>query len=94
MKLSPRFIKLQMGIQFKLQALSAITFILMVIQPVVFGGIGLILGRSYSQDPMQLIISILGGGLLGIWGNVMYISAFDITRDRWMGCWNRSLAAG
>lgn len=85
MKLSLRFIRLQMKMQFKLAALSYVTFAVMFLQPIVYSLIALVLGGAFSRDPMQVIISVVGGGLLGVWGNVMYISAFDITRDRWDG---------
>lgn len=85
MKLSARFIRLQMQIQLKLQALSFVTLVVMLIQPVVYSGIALILGNVYSDNPLQVVISVVGGGLLGIWGNVLFISAFDITSDRWNG---------
>lgn len=85
MKTSLHFLRTQMGLHFKLEAISPISFMVMIINPVGFSAIGLILGKAYSQDAMQVIVTVIGGGLLGLWGNVMYQSAFDITRDRWDG---------
>ncbi|QVK17003.1 ABC transporter permease [Mycoplasmatota bacterium] len=57
---------------------------MMFVQPLVFGTIMYLMFRNSNVDNIIGHI-IYGTGLITIWGTIVYSSASDIARERWMG---------
>jgi len=71
-----------MNVQFRMRVLSAYTLILLLIQPVIFSGVGFLLARMAGRAAPDLIYTIVGGGFMGLWSGMLFTSLYDITRDR------------
>jgi ABC-type polysaccharide/polyol phosphate export permease len=54
-----------------------------IIAPFVLALVVLMLFREPSPD--ALLYAVLGGGMMGMWGNTLYASGFSIQSDRWWG---------
>lgn len=54
-----------------------------VIAPFVLAMVVLMLYREPS--PEAVLYAVLGGGMMGMWGNTLYASGFSIQSDRWWG---------
>lgn len=57
-----------------MRVLSGYTLLLLVVQPVVFSGIGFMLAKSAGRDVPDLIYTIMGGGFMGLWSGVLSVS--------------------
>lgn len=62
-----------------------------IIAPFVVALVALLLFKDVS-GPVALY-AILGGGMMGMWGNTLYASGFSIDFDKWMGTIEQVLAA-
>jgi ABC-2 type transport system permease protein len=62
-----------------------------IIAPFVFTTVALTLFKS-SAGPFGLY-AVLGGGMMGMWGNTIYSSGFAIEFERWQGTLENVLAA-
>jgi len=62
-----------------------------IIAPFVFTMVALTLFRD-SSGPFGLY-AVLGGGMMGMWGNTIYSSGYSIDFDRWQGTLEEVLAA-
>lgn len=54
-----------------------------IIAPFVLAMVVLMLYREPS--PEAVLYAVLGGGMMGMWGNTLYASGFSIQSDRWWG---------
>lgn len=54
-----------------------------IIAPFIFTLVALIFFRN-SSGPLALY-AVLGGGMMGMWGNTLYGAGFALSFDRWMG---------
>ena len=62
-----------------------------IIAPFVLAMVVLMLFREPS--PEALLYAVLGGGMMGMWGNTLYASGFSIQSDRWLGTVDAIFAA-
>jgi ABC-2 type transport system permease protein len=46
-----------------------------------------------DPGPEALLYAVLGGGMMGMWGNTLYASGFSIQSDRWWGTVDAIFAA-
>jgi ABC-2 type transport system permease protein len=77
-----RFFRLQMEVQLRVRALTGSILTMLLIQPVIFSGIAFFMARIAEADTADLVYVIIGGGLVGIWAQVLFLSLYDITGDR------------
>ena len=61
-----------------------------IIAPFVMTLVALMLFRNSSGD--FVLYAILGGGMMGMWGNTLYSSGYSIQFDRWNGTLEAVLA--
>ncbi len=54
------------------------------IQPLVFVTITFFMFRHTGRSDMMLFV-VMGSGMAGLWSSIIYSSAGDIDRERWMG---------
>jgi ABC-2 type transport system permease protein len=80
-----RFIWRQMNVQLQTRALSWETLGLLFVQPIVFSGVGFALARIAGSESEDIIYTIVGGGVMGLWSGMLFTSFYDITRDRTEG---------
>lgn len=76
------FIWTQMNLQFRSRALSFFSFGLLVFQPAAFSAVGFLLARMAGKSTPDLLYVIIGGGIMGLWSNLVFSSFFDISNDR------------
>ncbi len=62
-----------------------------IIAPFVLAMVVLLLYQEPS--PEALLYAVLGGGMMGMWGNTLYASGFSIQSDRWWGTVDAIFAA-
>jgi ABC-2 type transport system permease protein len=77
-----RFFWRQMEIQLRVRALTGSILTMLLIQPIIFSGIAFFMARIAGADTADLVYVIIGGGLVGLWAQVLFISLYDITGDR------------
>lgn len=77
-----RFIRRQMHVQLRMRVLSGYTLFVLLVQPVVFSGVGFALAHMAGRETPDLIYTIVGGGFMGLWGGMLFTSFFDVTLDR------------
>jgi ABC-2 type transport system permease protein len=75
-------IRRQMAVQFLVATLNPWTLVLFVFQPAVFVAVGMLLSRSAGNAMPDLVYSVIGGGIMGMWSGLVFTSTFDITGDR------------
>jgi len=61
-----------------------------IIAPFILTLVALMLFRSSSGN--VVLYAILGGGMMGMWGNTLYASGFSIQSERWWGTLESVLA--
>lgn len=76
------FIQKQMKIQLRTRTLTLFSFGTIVTQPAAFSAIGYFLARAAGQTNIDFMHIIIGSGVMGIWGTVLFTSFFDIRADR------------
>jgi len=80
-----RFFRLvwrQMYVQFRVRTLNLYSLLLLFLQPAIFSGVGMILSRVAGRETPDLVYTVIGGGILGMWSGLVFTSTFDIHRDR------------
>ncbi len=83
--MSSRLLRLvwrQMTVQIRVRTLSWWTLGLFVIQPAIFSAVGMLLSRMAGHAVPDLVYTVIGGGIMGMWSGLVFSSAVDITRDR------------
>jgi ABC-2 type transport system permease protein len=78
-------IKQQISVQLQVRTLSFFSLSLMVLQPFVFSSVGMLLSHAAGNAVPDLIYSVIGGGIMGMWSGIVFTSTFDITEDRQTG---------
>jgi ABC-2 type transport system permease protein len=78
-------IKRQMAVQLQVRTLSVFSLGLFVIQPAVFTAVGMLLARAAGNATPDLVYTVIGGGIMGMWSGIVFMSTFDITNDRRTG---------
>jgi ABC-2 type transport system permease protein len=69
-------------VQIRLRVLAWYSLGLLVVQPAVFSGVGFMLARMAGRPAPDLVYTIIGGGVMGLWSGMLFTSFGDITRDR------------
>jgi ABC-2 type transport system permease protein len=77
-----RLARRQMEVQIRLRAISWFSLSLLILQPAVFAGVGFVLARMAGRGAPDLVYTIIGGGVMGMWSSLIFTSFSDITRDR------------
>jgi ABC-2 type transport system permease protein len=72
----------QMGVQLRIRTFNLFTMMVFFLQPAIFVGIGLLLSRAAGNDQPNLIYTVIGGGMMGLWGGLVFTSTYDIRSDR------------
>ena len=83
--MSKKFLRLvwrQMDVQIRIRTLNWYTLLLFVLQPAIFSGVGMLLSRAAGHLVPDLVYTVIGGGIMGMWSGLVFTSTFDITRDR------------
>jgi len=75
-------IKQQMSVQFLVRTLNPFSLGLFVIQPAVFSAVGMLLSRAAGNSTPDLVYSVIGGGIMGMWSGLVFTSTYDIMGDR------------
>ena len=78
-------IKQQMSVQFRVRSLNILSLGLFVIQPAVFSAVGMLLSHAAGTAMPDLVYSVIGGGIMGMWSGLVFSSTYDITGDRMYG---------
>ena len=77
-----RFVWQQMKVQFRVRAMRLLSFGLIVTQPVIFSAVGYFLARAAGRTQIDLIHTIIGSGVMGLWSTLLFSSFFDLRADR------------
>jgi ABC-2 type transport system permease protein len=72
----------QMDVQFRMRTLNVLSLGLFFIQPAIFSGVAMILSRAAGNATPDLIYTVLGGGIMGMWSGLVFTSTYDIRTDR------------
>lgn len=72
----------QMAVQFRVLTLDWLSLGLFVIQPAVFTAVGMLLSHAAGNATPDLVYTVIGGGIMGMWSGLVFTSTFDITGDR------------
>jgi len=78
-------IRTQMAVQLRVATLSMWTLMLFVVQPAVFVAVGMLLSRAAGNAMPDMVYSVIGGGVMGMWSGLVFTSTFDIAGDRRAG---------
>ena len=77
-----RLIWRQMDVQIHIRTLKWYTLLLFILQPAIFSGVGILLSNAAGQPVPNLVYTVIGGGIMGMWSGLVFTSTFDIVRDR------------
>lgn len=75
-------IKEQMAVQLQVRTLNFYSFFLLILQPAVFSIIGMLLSHAAGNALPDLVYSVIGGGIMGMWSGIVFTSTYDIAADR------------
>ncbi len=80
-----RFIRLAWrltNVQLQIRIFNRYTLLLFFLQPLVFSAVGMILARAAGNQTPDLVYTVIGGGIMGMWSGLVFTSTYDIGRDR------------
>jgi len=77
-----RLVVRQMSVQFRIRTFNLYSLLLFFLQPAIFSGVGMVLSRVAGRQTPDLVYTIIGGGIMGMWSGLVFSSTFDIARDR------------
>jgi len=77
-----RFVQRQISVQLKVRTFNLYSLLLFFIQPAVFSAVGMILSRAAGKTTPDLVYTVIGGGILGMWSGMLFTSTYDIRSDR------------
>jgi ABC-2 type transport system permease protein len=75
-------VKQQMSVQLLVRTLNFFSLSLFILQPAVFSAVGMLLSHAAGNDVPDLVYSVIGGGIMGMWSGIVFTSTYDITGDR------------
>jgi len=78
-------VKQQMLVTLRVRALHVLSLGLFVIQPAVFTAVGMLLSHAAGNAMPDLVYTVIGGGIMGLWSGLVFSSTYDITGDRYYG---------
>lgn len=77
-----RLVSRQVNVQFRMRTFNWYTFALYFIQPAVFSAVSMILSKAAGNTSPDLVYSVIGGGIMGMWSGLVFSSTYDIRSDR------------
>jgi len=77
-----RLVVRQMNVQLQIRIFNQYTILLFFLQPLVFSTVGMILARAAGNQTPDLVYTVIGGGIMGMWSGLVFTSTYDIARDR------------
>lgn len=77
-----RLFRRQVNVQLRIRVFNLLSLSLFFFQPAIFSAVGMILARVAGQQVPNLVYTVIGGGIMGIWSGLLFTSTFDILRDR------------
>jgi ABC-2 type transport system permease protein len=75
------FIKEQIAVQLRVRTLNVFSLGLFILQPAVFSAVGMLLSHAAGNAVPDLVYSVIGGGIMGMWSGIVFTSTYDITGD-------------
>jgi ABC-2 type transport system permease protein len=72
----------QMDVQLRMRVLSLWSLGLFFTQPAIFSAVGMLLARAAGNANPDLVYTVLGGGIMGMWSGLVFTSTYDIRADR------------
>lgn len=72
----------QMDVQLRMRVLNLWSLGLFFVQPVIFSAVGMFLSRAAGNASPDLIYTVIGGGIMGMWSGLVFTSTYDIRADR------------
>jgi ABC-2 type transport system permease protein len=72
----------QADVQLRMRMLNLYSLLIFFLQPAVFSGVGMILSRAAGNAAPDLVYSVIGGGIMGMWSGLVFSSTYDIRTDR------------
>lgn len=72
----------QMDVQLRTRVLNLWTMALFFIQPAIFSIIGMILSHAAGNASPDMVYTVIGGGIMGMWSGLVFTSTYDIRTDR------------
>ena len=77
-----RLLVRQMDVQLRMRTFNLFSLGLFFLQPAIFSAVGMILSRAAGNATPDLIYTVLGGGMMGMWSGLVFTSTYDIRTDR------------
>jgi len=77
-----RLLERQMNLQLRMRTFNLYNLLLFFLQPAVFSAVGMILSRAAGNAAPDLVYTVIGGGIMGMWSGLVFTSTFDIRADR------------
>lgn len=77
-----RFAKQQISVQLQIRTFNLYSLLLFFIQPAIFSAVGMVLSRAAGKVAPDLVYTVIGGGILGMWSGMVFTSTYDIRNDR------------
>ncbi|MBK9927839.1 MAG: ABC transporter permease [Anaerolineales bacterium] len=77
-----RLIWRQMNVQLRVRTFDMLSLSLLVFQPAIFSAVGMVLSRVAGNSQPDLVYTVIGGGIMGMWSGLVFTSTFDIRGDR------------
>ncbi len=77
-----RFARRQISVQLQIRTFNLYSLLLFFIQPAIFSAVGMILSRAAGNAAPDLVYTVIGGGILGMWSGMVFTSTYDIRSDR------------
>jgi ABC-2 type transport system permease protein len=71
-----------MNVQFRMRVMRWFSFGLVVTQPAIFSAVGYFLAMAAGRTKIDLIHTIIGSGVMGLWSTLLFTSYFDLRADR------------
>ncbi|KAF0111126.1 MAG: antibiotic transport system permease protein [Chloroflexi bacterium] len=77
-----RLVSRQVNVQLRMRTFNWYTVALFFLQPAVFSAVGMILSRAAGNQAPDLVYTVIGGGIMGMWSGLVFSSTYDIRSDR------------
>ncbi len=77
-----RFVQRQISVQLQVRTFNLYNLLLFFIQPAIFSAVGMVLSYAAGKTTPDLVYTIIGGGILGMWSGMLFTSTYDIRSDR------------
>lgn len=77
-----RFARQQIIVQLQIRTFNLYSLLLFFLQPAIFSAVGMILSRAAGKAAPDLVYTVIGGGILGMWSGMVFTSTYDIRTDR------------